>query len=71
MSIPSISLLKQEMQVDGYLCFLTPFSSFLTQVLSKLVVLTDMTQLLGQEALHQAPRVGLGLGHVTEMGKVK
>ncbi len=42
----------------------------LLQVVNKLVPLADITKLVGQEALRQAPRVGLALGTVTEWGMV-
>ncbi|DBB05752.1 TPA: hypothetical protein ACH3X1_012350 [Trebouxia sp. C0004] len=37
-------------------------------VVNKLVPLADITKLVGQEVLSQAPRVGLALGPVTEWG---
>ncbi len=40
----------------------------LLQVVNKLVPLADITKLVGQEGLSQAPRVGLALGTVTEWG---
>ena len=42
----------------------------LVQVVNKLVPLADITKLVGQEVLGQAPRVGLALGPVTEWGMV-
>ncbi len=42
----------------------------LVQVVNKLVPLADITKLVGQEGLSQAPRVGLALGPVTEWGMV-
>ena len=42
----------------------------LVQVVNKLVPLADITKLVGQDVLSQAPRVGLALGPVTEWGMV-
>ncbi len=46
------------------------FAMTLVQVVNKLVPLADITKLVGQEVLSQAPRVGLALGPVTEWGMV-
>lgn len=46
------------------------FAMSLLQVVNKLVPLADITKLVGQEVLSQAPRVGLALGPITEWGMV-
>ena len=42
----------------------------MVQVVNKLVALSDITKLLGQEVLSRTPRVGLALGTITELGMV-